>query len=317
MATPVGTNDLTSLSDRYLLPTLTDNVYRSNLMTFRLLARNLKKLKGGTQIEAPLIYTKFTAGGFYSGYDLLDTTPQDVVKNAAWDWKQAYVPITVDGLTLIKAEGPGAIVDHLTYKFEIASHDLVDKIGDGIWNNGAVAKSIDGIQGAVDDSTVLVTYGGLSRSANTWWRSQVDTTTTVLSYPSMQTMFGNCTEGGRHPTIIVTTQANYNRYVNLGIGGQVFPSQPAGQDEQLVSAGFTNALFNNVPLAVDSKCTTNHVYYFNEDYWELAVHTRTDMVMDEFRRPVNQDAMVAYIRWAGNLICRAPARNGKQTAVAA
>ena len=87
MATPIGTNEINSISRRYIYPTLVDNVYRSNLMFFRLNARNKKMLQGGYQIEIPLVYTRFAAGGFYQGFDMLDISPSDTVKNAAFDWK--------------------------------------------------------------------------------------------------------------------------------------------------------------------------------------------------------------------------------------
>lgn len=317
MATPLGTNELTSLSERFVMPTLTDNVYRSNLLTFRMVMRNKKLVQGGLHVEVPLIYSKMAAGGAYQGYEQLNITPQDVVKSAAFDWKQYYSFVTVDGLTQLRSDSPQAIVNHLVFKFEIAQMDLADKLGDGLWSTGANPKELDGVQGAVDDGGVLVTYGGLSRTTNTWWRSQDDSTTTILSFPAMQSMFGNCTEGGRHPTLIVTTQANYNRYVALNSGGQAFPTQPGGHDEQLAAAGFTNLLFNNVPVTVDSKCTANHVYFLNETYWDLVVASKVDFRMKEFREPVDQDAMTSLILWAGTLICRNPARQGKLSAITA
>ena len=80
MATPIGTNEINSISRRYIYPTLVDNVYRSNLMFFRLNSRNKKVLQGGLQIEVPLVYTRFAAGGWYSGFDLLDVSPSDTVR---------------------------------------------------------------------------------------------------------------------------------------------------------------------------------------------------------------------------------------------
>lgn len=317
MATPIGTNELNSLSERIVMPTLTDNVYKSNLLTFRMLARNKKVYQGGTHFEAPVIHSKFSAGGAYQGYEELTITPQDTVKNAAWDWKQYYSYITVDGLTLLKSDSPHAVVNHLVFKAEQAEMDLVDKLGTGLWSNGAAAKELDGVEGAIDDGGVLTTYGGLSRTTNTWWKANDDSTTTILSQPAMRTMMGNCTSGGRHPTVIATTQANYNRYSNLQSGGQAFPVQPGGHDEQLAAAGFTNLMFENVPMTVDDKCPANHVFFINEDYWDLAVASRVDFRIRDFVVPANQDAMTALILWAGTLICRNPSRQGKLSAITA
>jgi hypothetical protein len=261
MATPIGTNEVNSISRRYIYPTLVDNVYRSNLLFFRLNARNKKMLQGGYQIEIPLVYSRFAAGGFYQGFDQLDISPSDTVKNAAFDWKQAWVPVTVDGLTLIRTDSPEAVVNFLSFYFEQAQTELAELLGAGVWSNVVSNnKSIDGLQGAVDNGSVAATYGGLSRSTNTFWQSQVSSITPPLSLVAMMQMWGACTEGGRHPTIIVTTQQVYNLYWALntgvnataGVPGQAFPVQPGGVDVQLGQAGFTNLVFNGVPVTVDS-----------------------------------------------------------------
>lgn len=312
MATPIGTNEINSISRRYIYPTLVDNIYRSNLMFFRLNSRNKKILQGGLQIEVPLVYTRFAAGGWYQGFDLLDVSPSDTVKNAAFDWKQAYVPVSVDGLTLIRADSPDAVVNFLSFYFENAQTELAEILGTGVWSDVVSNnKVIDGLRGAVDDGTVAATYGGLARASNTFWRSNVTTITPPLSLTTMQTMFGSCTEGGRHPTIIVTTQSVWNLYWALSTGGQSFPSQPQGQDEQLASNGFTNLLFNGVPVCVDSHVPASQMYFINEDYVYLYVNPRADFNMKEFREPVNQDAMTSLILWAGNVVLTNCARQGK------
>jgi hypothetical protein len=322
MATPIGTNEINSISRRYIMPTLVDNVYKSNLTFFRLNARNKKILQGGLQIEVPLVYTQFVNGGAYQGFDLLDVSPNDTVKNGAWDWKQAYVPVTVDGLTLIRADSPEAIVNFLSFYFENAQTELADILGLGVWSTGTNAKQIDGIELAVDDGshawntggnsfngTQAATYGGLSRAANTWWQGQTSNEGAVaLTMPLMQTAFGNATMGARHPTIIITDQTRYNGYWALPQAVQAFPVQPTGVDELLAQAGFTNLLFNNVPIAVDPHLPSNGVaskgafYFLNEDYMYLYVNPRADFTMKDFREPINQDAMTSLILWAGNLI---------------
>src|SRR4029077_10383942 len=86
-------------------------------------------------------------------------------------------------------------------------------------------------------------------------------------------------------------------------------SEPMGTDEQLAKAGFTNLLYNNIPMVVDSHCNTvragttgDSLYMLNEDYIELCVSPRADMKLEDFQPAINQDAAVAKLLWAGNLI---------------
>ncbi len=334
MATPIGTNVVTSIARRFILPDIVDNIYGRSALFFRLNAANKKIVRGGTQIEVPLMYDTFAAGGTYSGFEELTIAPSDTVKNGAWDWKQYYVPVAVDGLTLIKTDSPEAIADFIRLYFAQAEMEMARLLGQDVWQGGAAAsidsKGIDGIPMAVDDGTVTATYGGLSRTTNTWWASQYDGSTTTLTLAAMNTMFGNCSKGGRHPTVIMTTQTNYNRFWALGqpasATGAQFPIGPAAVDEQLMQAGFTNLLFNGVPVVVDDAVPTNgpsgagsghHMYFLNEDYFWLAVSPRADFLMEDFQVPIQQDAMVAKLFWAGNVIANNCQTSGKMTALTA
>jgi hypothetical protein len=167
----------------------------------------------------------------------------------------------------------------------------------------------------VDNGSIAATYGGLARGSNTFWNANVTGITPPLGLPAMQAMFGTCTEGGRHPTILVTTQAVYNLYWALSTGGQAFPVQPGGHDEQLAQNGFTNLVFNGVPIAVDSHVPASNLFFLNEDYIYLYVNPRADFNMKEFREPVNQDAMTSLILWAGDVCFSNLQRQGKLTGV--
>lgn len=315
MPTAIGTDLVTSISRRHIMPTIVDNIYGSNALFYRMRASG-RTIQGGTQIEVPIMYAQLGAGGAYSGYDVLNTAPSDTVKNAVWDWKQHYVPVTIDGRTLIRLDSPEAIANGLRLQFSQAEMQLATNIGGGVYSDGSTnAKEITGLQLAVDSAG---TYGGINRSSATYWQSYEDSSTTVLSLDALQTAHGTATSGGRHPTLIVSQQANYNRYWKLGIGSQIQDIGAGGRDEQLAAAGFHNICFNGVPWVVDSQVhNSTTIYMLNEDYLFLASTPRADFTLQDFQSPHDQDAMTALILWAGELICTNPSRQAKFTAIAA
>lgn len=323
MATPIGTNVVTAISRRYILPEITDNIYASNVLFFRLNKANKRIVRGGYQIEVPLMYARFGTGGPYQGLDVLNVAPSDTIKNGAWDWRQHYVNVTVDGLTLIKTDSPEAIANFVQLYFAQAEMEMAENLAVGLFSSGTDAKEIDGLGMAVDDGGVAPVYGGITRSSNTWWNAQDDSTTSTLSMSALNSHFGAVAEGGRHPTLILSRQEQYNRFWNLNIINQEFPVQPSGHDEQLASAGFTNQLFNGVPWVVDShvfdgpNSSNSSIVFLNEDYLYWAVSPRADFFLEPFQSPVNQDAMVAKMLWAGNLICTNASRQGKMSNISA
>lgn len=329
MATPIGQNVLTSISRRFIMPTVTDQVYRSNAFWYRLDRANKRTVKGGTQIEVPLLYSRFSSSGFYTGFDLLDTTPQDIVKNAAFDWTQAYVTVTVDGRSLAINDSPESIASVVRTYFTAARMEMDELLGNGTFSAITDQTGINGIQGAIDNGTIAATYGGLGSrtTTNAFWSPRsgaLDTSTTTLNLGAMQTVFGSITDGNRHATLLLGTQGNYNRYWALNQVAQRFPTQPMGSDEQLAKAGFTNLLFNNAPFVVDSHVNTTRggttgdsLYFINEEYWELVVKNGRDVVLEDFQRPINQDAYSAPMFWMGQLVCSNVQLQGLMSAITA
>lgn len=324
MATVIGTDALTSLSRTLVLPEITDVIYNSNVTFFRANNSWRVKRKGGLHVEIPWMYADFTNGGPFQGYQLFDLSPNDTVKNGALDWSYYYKPITIDLPSIVRANSPEAIADIVGVLFSQAAMSMADDLGtdlmgDGTGSNGPLV----GLKAAIDDGGVAATYAGLTRASNTWLNSTDDSSTATLTLASLQSMFGNVKEGGRAPTLLASRAEQYNRYLALCQTVQRFVVNAGGADEQLASAGFTNALFNNVPWVDDTKVfdgpnTSNSaILFMNEDYIELEVLDGLDFVMEDFMRPPNQAAYTTQLMWGGQLVCKNPARQGVMRALTA
>lgn len=320
MVTAIGADTVTSVVRHYIMPEITDVIYNSNVFFYRLNASK-RIIAGGTQLEYPFMYAEMAAGGPYSGLDTLTITPSDTVKNGVWGWKQQYVPVAFDGLTLIKADSPLAIANIVRMQMAQSRIQMADNLGVGIMSDGTSnAKQIDGLQLAVDSTG---SYGGLARSTNAWLASVEDGSTATLTLAALQSLFGSVKKGGRSPSIIMSRIEQYNRYWALASAKQTIFTEPVARDSQLASLGFDNLLFNGVPWVQDDKVfdgpnTSNSaVLMLNEDFIELAVSPRADFYVEDFQTPISQDAMVSKLLWAGNLIVRDPARQGKMTALTA
>ena len=310
--TPVGTNTVTALSRRLILPRIVDNIYGSNVLFFRWNRSNKMLVRGGYQIEVPVMYSHMAAGGWYQGMQVLNVAPSDTIQNGVLAWKQAYVPVTVDGLTLLRSDSPLAIADYIATFFKQAEMELADILGGGLFSSGANQLVLDGLAEIISTSNI---YAGISQTANTWWQAQVDSTTTTITTLKCEALFQNCTSGGRSPTLIVADGNNYANFWQMMVPQQQFPVQPGGKDIQMSQAGWENILFNGTPVVQDSHMPVWGLYYLNEDYFDLVVSERANFKLQDFQTPVNQDAMTALLLWAGNLVCANPSRQGAFTAL--
>lgn len=320
MPTAIGANTVTAITRHFIMPEVTDVIYNSNLFFYRM-NQSKKIIPGGTQLEYPFLYSKMAAGGPYSGLQVLTIAPTDPIKNGVWEWKQHYVPVVIDGLTMIKTDSPLAIANIIRLQFEQAEIQMADNLGVGIMSDGStVPEELDGLQLAIDSTG---TYGGLSRTTNSWLAAQEDGSTATLTLVALNSLFGNCRKGGRAPSLILSRVEQYNRYWKLATDKQNIYTEPIARDSQLASLGFDNLLFNNVPWCVDDKVfdgpnsSNSAILMLNEDFMHLAVSPRADFYLEDFQTPIAQDGMVAKLLWAGNFITRHPARQGKMTALTA
>ena len=133
MATTVGTSTVTAIGRHHVMPQITEAVYDSNALWFRLTKANKKQIQGGYQIELPVQYGRPTNTQAYSGYDVLNVAPFDVIQNASWDWKQYATTVAIDGLTLIKMDQPEAIANVITTQFDLAKRDFVNSLGTDLY----------------------------------------------------------------------------------------------------------------------------------------------------------------------------------------
>jgi len=197
---------LSALTRDKFLPILVDNIFNSNVITFRLL-KNAEKLDGGKKIITPLEYGKNTAQGFYSGYDVLNTTPSDPITAAEWDWKMAYATISISSEDELKNSGDSQVLSLLKAKMRNAEKSLKDMFGNSVFGSdqaapgygtpagneitqllGAKFNAASGVSGnipadvdsgtACNNSIISIdrSLGGiLSTTAenNTWWNSNV------------------------------------------------------------------------------------------------------------------------------------------------
>jgi hypothetical protein len=163
-------DSLSALTKDKFLPVLVDNIFNSNVLTLKLL-KDAEKLDGGKKIITPIEYGTNSAQGFFSGYDVLDTTPSDPITAAEWDWKQAYSSITISGEEELKNSGDSQVLSLLKSKMRNAEKSLKDLFGTKLFGGSAApgAKEISSLTGfgtvanaAIDDAALYDNPGATS-----------------------------------------------------------------------------------------------------------------------------------------------------------
>ena len=155
------------------------------------------------------------------------------------------------------------------------------------------------------------TYGGISQSSNSWAAAVVDSTTTALSLTALQSAYESCKVDNDKVDHIFFDEAQYSKYWSL------LQPQQRFTDSATASAGFGNLLFQGAVCMADSYCPSNYIVGINMKHVSLKSSTKRKFPGEfiPFDAPINQDAKVAHIRWAGQLTCCQPRKQFVFTAL--
>lgn len=300
--------EISSITEKYFVPKLIDNVFSSNVLLERMRKGKMyQTYDGGEKIIQPVMYAVTTSAGAYGPGETLNINSNDQITAAEFDMKSYYANITITRQDELKNNGSAQIINLVKSKVQIAEMTLADRLGTALYNVGTDSKELVGLRLAVDSTG---TYGGISRTDYSWWAAQEDGTTTLLSIPAMQAAFGDATVGNDMPSLIVTTQDIYDDYHSL------LQPQERYQDKDTASAGFTNLLFKGVPVVVDQHCPSGHMFFLNEKYISLYAHSKENFRFENFIKTPNQNVSFAKIYWAGALVVSNCRMNGKMSAIA-
>jgi len=302
MAVPF--TEINAITQKFFVKKLVDNIFDSNPLFQRWKKNNYQSVEGGTSLMVPVAYATTTASAWYSGSDTLDTSANDQITAAEFDWKQIHSSITITKLDELKNAGPLAMVDFVKSKVQLAEKTIKDNLGTALYNVGTAANEIVGLRAMVDASR---TYGGINSSTNTWWDCQEDTTTTTLTMKALQALEGDVKIDNDRPSVHMTTQDIFDTYYAL------LQPQQRFQDDDTARGGFVNLIFNGKPVIVDSHCPASHWFMLNEDYIMLKYHKDENFRFEPFIKPTNQNVSVAHIFWTGALCGSNPRMQAKFT----
>ena len=330
---PALSTFVTTTTQSRLLPKAVDNILNGNVLTTRLL-RTPRTWRGGTSIDIPVNLSDITSVGSYFGLDTFNTTQENIRQRASFTPSQEYVNISISGIQKAINQGEAAVINLVAEEIAWRTKRLSDEIGTQLYLDGTgnSSKDILGLVAAVDDSTNVTTYGGLSRSTYTNWRATLTAQSGSLSLANLAADFDAAQRGDDVPTLMVTTPAVFTIYEALltptvshqfsmndfrmtgdgiaRVGGTVAANQ-----------GFRALTFRGVPFVADEKCTANNIFTLNENhlsFWIIPQPEReikNGFAWTGFKEPVNQDGVAGQLLWYGQLITDAPRTHARRTGV--
>jgi hypothetical protein len=298
---------------------LADNLTNNNALLKRLKSKgNVRPFSGGNVILEEIMYNdpNTNNANSYSGYEVLNITPDSPISAAQFSITQYADSVTMSGLEMLQNSSKEAIIDLLDGRMQVSEARLLNRIGSDIYGDGTGngGKNITGLAAAVPDAPTSGTYGGINRANWTFWQSKKYSGTSdggaavsALNIQKYMTSLAiQLVRGNDKADLIVADNNYYSLYVQSLQAIQRITS------EESAAGGFASLKFYGGGTSADvvldggvgNACTANHMFFLNTNYIFLRPHKERNFVpIGGERQAINQDAIVKLYGWAGNLTC--------------
>lgn len=314
-----------------------DQIFKdSAFLAFLRKSNAIEKVNGGQRLERLLMYGQNSTVKTHGGYSVIDTTPQEGITNAYYDWAEVAGSITISRKEERQNSGESAIMNLLEQKIKQTNMTMREKLNSDLVL-GTVSSSTFIADQAANGSYGLLPLGYFLRKANAtdpttgsvggiaaatydWWRhktavldsASIDTgncfalsvSTLAGTKIALRRMYNHCARGaGGAPNLVLFDQNSYETY-NNSLEGQVRYTDTGMADmgfENVKLAGATCLWDEKVP-DIDSgteAITKGTAFFLNTEFYKLIIDSETDIVTTPFVEPDNQTAKTAKILFMG------------------
>lgn len=292
--------------------TVADNVRKNNALLTRLQEKGkYRPVTGGSTILQELSFQANGTAMYYSGAEVLDISPADVISAAQFPYKQAAVAVTINGLEMLQNSGEEQIIDLFDARLDVAEASIENLIATGIYSDGTGSngKQVTGLQAMISGSPSTGVVGAIDRATWSFWRNQVyDFSSDAGASASasniqvgFNTLYAKCSRGSDVTDLILVDNVFWGFYMASLQNIQRFTG-----DSKMAQLGFVSTKYMNADVVLDGgiggNVPTHTGYFINSKYIFYRPHTNRNFVpIGDERMSTNQDAIVRLIGWAGNM----------------
>lgn len=305
-----------------------DLVSNSNALLAVLKRKGLWQTYSGPHIRERLLYNETGSAVWYTGYDFLNNVPTELFNDAEFTPKMCAVGVVLTNQEILNNQGEAQLMDVLEAHISAAEQELEDVVDASLHSAGTGfgGKELGGLQLAIPTTTNAGTYGGISRVDNAIWRTSTfdvntyDTTigtgiTSTTIRPFLNKIMTARSRNKRGADLLLMSAEHYAAYdaatvaiqrindeTSLGkLGFQTLKYFGAGRQAEIVQDG-----------GIGSNMPANTTYGIETASLRMRYHPERNF--DKIGRsmmPINQDAVVQYIGFMGELTMVNPLFNWK------
>jgi len=308
--------ELESVTRRGFIPKVVMQIYLSTPLLQRMLDRANSATGGVSPITVPVQGNSMTAME-WSGYSGSFSQPGGLtgLQNAEFNLKMGVVPIPFLGMEGV-VQLDHAVIPIIEARMNDAMNVLRQGLTNAIVYNSTNPQSIIGLPAAVDDGTTMDSYGGISRAANSWWKSLTqnaqgaDPTRDLVA----QYITALVKKTGEQPTMGITGFGTWHKLLMSLVSYEQIQIMPAAANDHL-NIAFRSVNIAGVPIYPDPYMPEGTLYLLNERYISPYIHVNGAFRFSGFQStiPNYQIGYLGILLMLMELVCTKPQTCAKIT----
>lgn len=316
--------ELSALTRRAFIPSLVMQ-FGAATPFLALAMNNAHRAAGGmSQITQPVQGTNYTTAQ-YMGYDGSFNQPSDTTasQNAEFNLSVIGVPVSFMGMEAL-IQSSEVVVPRLKARMHDALFTLKQFYSGQIFsNNSANGLAINGLPQAYDDGTSVSSYGGISRSSNSFWKSTKKTGAgNILSRTAMIpyiVQLSTVLAGGEAPDFGVMSPGDWTKLLTDFMSSETFFTTPKSQygADSPINAGFRGIMLGDVPIFCDPWLPQGTMYLLNSKYLSMHISEDASFAFSGFysqipNLSINQTGLLML---ASQIVCSKPSSGYQITGI--
>lgn len=294
-----------------------DLVSTSNALLAVLKRKKNWKSYSGPTIRETLLYAKSGNVVWYNGFDFLANAPAELLNDAEFRAKMLAVGVSLSNEEILNNQG-SAIFDVMETHIEAAEMELQDEVDLSLQSNGSRfgGKELGGLALAIPIVTNAGVYGGISRVTNAIWRTSTfdansfaptigtQVTSTTIR-PMLNLIMTQRSRNKRGADLLLMSKEHYAAYDAATVA-----IQRVNDETAMGKLGFQSLKYYGAGRSADivqdggigSNMPANTTFGIETDSLRMRYHPERNFnKIGKSMMPINQDAVVSYIGFMGEL----------------
>lgn len=257
---------------------------------------------GGYEITNPLVTGRNPNIASYEYYDRVPVAQTNEFTTARYGWSRVAGTVIISDQEEDENRGEAQIFKLMKAKMDVLEESIKEKFSEYLYAAGGGTDPL-GLASLIPDDPTTGTLGGISRAAESQWRTSSYAFAGTLNSTNIEEAFDDVlldlTLKSDKPDLILVGRNIYRLYRAAVREKVVFNLSETSNGKRMMDLGFTGISHQGIPILYDEDCPVNKAYFINSKYLRVTILKHVNMKVKELSAPWDTDAKGSRIVWQG------------------